>query len=110
MQRRSMIAGAGAALIGSRSAHAAIPGLNVALPAGTRDEALLDQLPGKKPLIKLSWRPPNYEEPLAVFRTPITPNDSFFVRYHLAGIPDMDQLRSWSLSIGGDAAEHPVTI
>jgi len=113
MQRRSMVLGTGAALIGGgrlAPAQAAIPGLNAALPAGAREEAVLEQLPGKKPLIKLSWRPPNYEAPLAVFRTPITPNDSFFVRYHLAGIPEMAELRDWSLRIGGDAAERPVQL
>src|SRR5215472_19014610 len=61
-------------------------------------------LPGKNNLIKLSWRPPNYEAPLEAFHTPITANESFFVRYHLADIPEMEELRSWSLKIGGDAA------
>ncbi|HEX2655073.1 MAG TPA: twin-arginine translocation signal domain-containing protein, partial [Xanthobacteraceae bacterium] len=44
------------------------------LPDGTREEAILDALPGKKPLIKLSYRPPNYETPLSYFAAPITPN------------------------------------
>ena len=113
MRRRSMMLGTGAALLGGAklaSAQKTIPGLNPTLPAGTREEALLEQLPGKKPLIKLSWRPPNYEAPLSAFRTPITPNDSFFVRYHLAGIPEMDELRTWSLQIDGDAAQHPVQL
>ena len=35
----------------------------------------MESLPGKKPLIKLAYRPPNYESPLEYFRTPITPND-----------------------------------
>jgi hypothetical protein len=47
----------------------------------------LDALPGKQPLIKLSYRPPNYETPVAFFSSPITRNDAFFVRYHLADIP-----------------------
>src|SRR5947207_11294047 len=53
-------------------------------PEGARSNAVLDALPGKKPLIKLSYRPPNYETPLEYFRTAITPNDAFFVRYHLS--------------------------
>ena len=57
------------------------------LPEGTRAAAVLDALPGKKPLIKLSYRPPNYETPIEYFRTEITPNDAFFVRYHLSDIP-----------------------
>ena len=51
----------------------------------TWGEAVLDALPGKKPLIKLTYRPPNYETPIEYFRTAITPNDAFFVRYHLVG-------------------------
>src|SRR5215470_4635543 len=40
-----------------------------ALPAGVRAEAVLEALPGKEPLIKLSYRPPNYETPIEYFRT-----------------------------------------
>jgi DMSO/TMAO reductase YedYZ molybdopterin-dependent catalytic subunit len=68
-----------------------------------RDNAILDTLPGKKPLIKLSYRPPNYETPLEYFRTAITPNDAFFVRYHLAGIPEVDA-KTWKLTVGGEGA------
>jgi len=103
MRRRSILLGTGMALLTAR-ANAAVSGLNAALPAGAREEAVLEKLPGKNNLIKWSWRPPNYEAPLEAFRTPITPNESFFVRYHLAGVPEMDALRNWSLKIGGDAA------
>jgi hypothetical protein len=48
----------------------------------------LEALPGKKPLIKLTYRPPDYETPLSHFTPEITPDESFFVRYHLAGIPE----------------------
>ena len=37
------------------------------LPQGTLESAVLEALPGKKPLIKRSYRPPNYESPLAAF-------------------------------------------
>src|SRR6266851_4560292 len=73
------------------------------LPGGMRSEAVLDALPGKKPLIKLSYRPPNYETPVELLRTAITPNDAFFVRYHLADIPEV-RADSWRLSVGGDGA------
>ena len=44
--------------------------------------------PQKRPLIRLTARPPQLETPFAVFNEgPITPNDAFFVRYHLADIP-----------------------
>ena len=103
-------AGAGAVLAGTSIAfprlfetEAAVPGLPVALPQGTRSEAVLEALPGKKPLIKLTYRPPNYETPIEYFRTPLTPNDAFFVRYHLADIPEVDAAK-WRLAVGGDGA------
>jgi sulfite dehydrogenase len=68
-------------------------------------EALI-ALPGKKPLIKRSFRPPNYETPLADLRTPFTANDAFFVRYHLANIPQIDA-RTWRLRIGGPSIVRP---
>src|SRR6516162_3908662 len=95
--RRHLIkaAGAGLALTGSgvelRSARAAGAAIDLpaALPDGARSSAVLDSLPGKKLLIKLSYRPPNYETPIEYFRTAITPNDAFFVRYHLSNIPEV---------------------
>jgi sulfite dehydrogenase len=64
---------------------------------------MLDALPGKKPLIKLTYRPPNYETPIEYFRTAITPNDAFFVRYHLPKIPEVDA-RTWKITVGGEGA------
>jgi len=37
------------------------------LPEGTLSSAVLEALPGKKPLIKRSFRPPNYETPVERF-------------------------------------------
>ena len=48
----------------------------------------LVQFPQKRPLILLTTRPPQLETPFSVFNEGIfTPNDAFFVRYHLAQIP-----------------------
>jgi len=74
------------------------------LPSGVYDTATLEALPGKKPLIKLSYRPPNYETPASYFAAPITPNEAFFVRYHLADIPAAIDVNSWTLRVGGDGA------
>jgi DMSO/TMAO reductase YedYZ molybdopterin-dependent catalytic subunit len=79
------------------------------LPEGTRQEALLDALPGKRPLIKLSYRPPNYETPIDLLRSAITPSDAFFVRYHLSDIPEVDA-RNWRLSVGGDGARSALSL
>ncbi len=76
------------------------------VPAGAAASAVLEALPGKKPLIKLSYRPPNYETPLEYFTQPVTPNDVFYVRYHNSVIPQVD-VATWNLSVGGDAAQAP---
>jgi sulfite dehydrogenase (cytochrome) subunit A len=76
------------------------------LPKGTVDGGVLDALPGKQALLKRSYRPPNYETPLEVFKDVITPNDRFFVRWHLSEIPQVD-VSSWKLNVGGDAASRP---
>ena len=97
--RRSLLKGAsvGAALVVSgvrfpqlSEAEAASLNLPGELPEGTRADAILHALPGKKPLIKLTYRPPNYETPIEYLRSAITPNDAFYVRYHLSDIPQVD--------------------
>jgi DMSO/TMAO reductase YedYZ molybdopterin-dependent catalytic subunit len=118
ISRRSLLEAAGGALA-LTAAGPAWPGgageqpgealLSPLLPAGTRAEAVLDTLPGKKPLIKLTYRPPNYEAPVAYLRTVITPNDEFFVRYHLADIPQIDG-GTWKLNLGGEGANGDLQI
>jgi DMSO/TMAO reductase YedYZ molybdopterin-dependent catalytic subunit len=110
ISRRSLLhaAGTGAVLAGTgvRSVFAqGAPALSPQLSEGVRQAAQLDALPGKKPLIKLAYRPPNYETPVEYLRDAITPNDAFFVRYHLADIPEVDA-KTWRLAIGGEGAER----
>jgi DMSO/TMAO reductase YedYZ molybdopterin-dependent catalytic subunit len=103
-------AGAGAALAASglafpkfSEAEAAGVALTPGVPSGISTYVQMGTLPGKKPLIQLADRPPNYESPLEYLRTPITPNDQFFVRYHLADIPEI-KVESYKISVGGDGA------
>jgi sulfite dehydrogenase len=112
MKRRQIFTGMGAAILASGPAGAVEKPrwMSPQLPDGTRDEATLEALPGKQKLIRLSGRPPNYEAPIETFRSAITPDDQFFVRYHLAGIPTMAELGKWSLAVGGDAAERQLTL
>jgi DMSO/TMAO reductase YedYZ molybdopterin-dependent catalytic subunit len=76
------------------------------LPSGTLESSVLDTLPGKLPLIKRAYRPPNFETPTSYFNEVITPNNVFFVRYHLSNIPEVSA-QDWRLSIGGDSVEKP---
>jgi sulfite dehydrogenase len=51
-------------------------------------ERPLVKYPQKRLMIGMTSRPPQLETPFSVFNDGvITPNDAFFVRYHLAGIP-----------------------
>jgi len=75
------------------------------LPDGTLAEQFLYTLPGKVPLIKKTYRPPNFETPIEYFRAPITPNKAFFVRWHLAGIPQV-KAKDWSLTVGGESVQN----
>jgi DMSO/TMAO reductase YedYZ molybdopterin-dependent catalytic subunit len=97
------------ASLGTAALAAGMPPLDPRLPAGVATEAKLEALPGKAPLIKLAYRPPNYEAPLSVFKDTITPNESFFVRYHLADIPNVNAA-TWRLAVGGDGAATPFEI
>ena len=73
------------------------------LPSGTIESSTLETLPGKVPLVKRAFRPPNYETPIAYFDDVITPNDRFFVRWHLMNIPEVNAA-TWRLTVGGDGA------
>ena len=69
-------------------------------PAGRHlASSALDALPGKRPLIKRSYRPPNFETPVELFREAYTPNDAFYVRWH-SGVPEV-ALADWRLRVAG---------
>ncbi len=63
----------------------------VTLPFENGERPLVNY-PQKRPMIGLTSRPPQLETPFSIFNDgPITPNNAFFVRYHLAGVPlDID--------------------
>ena len=110
LTRRHLITAVAGSVVGGsdlalKSLTAAAASINrpSALPEGTRSNTILDALPGKKPLLKLSYRPPNYETPIEYFRTAITPTDAFFVRYHHSLIPEVD-VRTWKVAVGGEGA------
>jgi sulfite dehydrogenase (cytochrome) subunit A len=84
--RFALTAGTGA-LVAGPAGLAFAADATTTLPIGNGERPLV-AYPGKRPLIRLTTRPPQLETPFAVFdEGPITPNDAFFVRYHLANIP-----------------------
>jgi DMSO/TMAO reductase YedYZ molybdopterin-dependent catalytic subunit len=59
--------------------------------------------PQKRPLIRLTTRPPQLETPFAVFNEGIlTPNDAFFVRYHLSDIPTRIDPATYRVRVHGE--------
>ena len=77
-------------------------------PPGEADDALL-RFPGKVPMRALNDSPPNLETPWLFYREDITPNDAFFVRWHLQFIPTTVDLRTWRLKVGGHV-EQPLEL
>ena len=69
-------------------------------------EGQLVKLAGKKPLRLLSDRPPNFETPLKYFLLDLTPNNVFFVRWHLSGLPSAVNEDTFRLRIGGNVSKR----
>ncbi|MBI5640254.1 MAG: molybdopterin-dependent oxidoreductase [Nitrospirae bacterium] len=64
------------------------------------------RFPEKTDLIVLTSRPPQLETPMSHFRDLITPNESLFVRWHLANIPTSVDLNTWRLKVGGNTEKE----
>ncbi len=102
MQRRQFLgwaaAGAAATAFGTRSFAASD---TVTLPFANGERPLVTY-PQKRPLIQLTSRPPQLETPFEVFNESLlTPNDAFFVRYHLADIPLSIDPDTYTIEIAG---------
>ncbi len=110
LNRRQWLVGVGAvALAGSGATKALAADKLVTLPFGNGERPLV-KYPGKRPMIRLTARPVQLETPFSVFNEgPITPNDAFFVRYHLAGIPTSIDPDTFTISVGG-MVNTPLTI
>ena len=78
-------------------------------PGSSGGDGLLAALPGKKPLIQRAFRPPNFETPLADLAPLYTDNGVFFVRYHLAVIPQV-AAAAWRLQVGGPSTQRPLEL
>lgn len=99
IDRRSVLQGgvallAGTSLLGKSTFALAEKTVTLPFENGTRP---LGKFPQKRTMIVQTSRPPQLETPFSMFNeSVITPNDAFFVRYHLAGIPleiDPDKFR-----------------
>jgi sulfite dehydrogenase len=91
MNRRTLLRGGAALVTGSGaigvSSLAGFAAETVVLPFENGDRPIV-KYPQKRKMIVLTSRPPQLETPFSVFNeNVITPNDAFFVRYHLADVP-----------------------
>src|SRR6266567_5160596 len=85
---------AGAALMASPDRMTSVLGASLSM----RD---LVRFPEKTEMILLTDRPPQLETPLHYFRQDLTPNEAFYVRWHLEGIPTSVDPGVFRLQIGG---------
>ena len=88
------------------AAGAAALGTNT-LEAGTTQQPIDNRkvsdvaFPEKRPLIMYSDRPPLLETPRDVFTSVLTPNDQFFVRWHMPDIPTHLDPDTFTISVNG---------
>ena len=74
-------------LLGADGARAQSTG-GIVLPFGNGERPITEDFPQKGAMILQRTRPPQLETPFEVFDQGVfTPNDRFFVRWHLANIP-----------------------
>src|ERR1700682_1508689 len=110
LDRRQVMKRAGmAALATGFGSFRALALDTVTLPFDNGERPLV-RYPEKRPMIGLTSRPPQLETPFSVFNDgAITPNNAFFVRYHLADIPyDIDP-EQFTLEIKGKV-DHPLKL
>ena len=90
----------GLSALGPRIIHAKEPAsLDLPFERGSRP---LVAFPQKRPLMAMTTRPPQLETPFHIFNENIfTPNDAFFVRWHLPNIPTTVDPLTFRLSIRG---------
>jgi DMSO/TMAO reductase YedYZ molybdopterin-dependent catalytic subunit len=98
LQTSIIMGGLGA--LGHQSLRAqTTPSISLPFARGRRP---LIAFPEKRPLMVMTTRPPQLETPFSVFNESVfTPNDAFFVRWHLANIPTTIDLQTFRLTIRG---------
>jgi DMSO/TMAO reductase YedYZ molybdopterin-dependent catalytic subunit len=67
------------------------------------------QFPEKIKLVVRTDRPPNLEMPLKYLREDLTPNEAFYVRWHLGITPTRVDVNAFRLSLGGHV-ERPLKL
>jgi DMSO/TMAO reductase YedYZ molybdopterin-dependent catalytic subunit len=97
--------------------RAGVAGLAGLFPAGCgrrtevapADAATLMRFPQKVALRAINDRAPCLETPWPYFRHDLTPNEAFYVRWHLEALPTHVDVRAWRLKVGGHV-ERPLEL
>jgi DMSO/TMAO reductase YedYZ molybdopterin-dependent catalytic subunit len=80
------------------------------LPGGPDTRPLTTAFPEKGEMILQRIRPPLLETPFEVFdQGVLTPNDQFFVRWHLAAVPQKVDVTTFRLAVDGHV-ERPLSL
>lgn len=105
LSRRRLLHWAGAAgVVGLLPA-----GCGKRTPAAEDSDDPLARFPGKVAMRVVNDRPPCLETPWRYFRQDLTPNDAFYVRWHLQALPTAIDLKTWRLRIDG-AVDRPLEL
>ena len=111
LARRDVLLGAGTlglSLAAGRASGAPVADLHLA--GGSGERALTGDFPEKGEMVLQRTRPPLLETPFDVFDKGIfTPNDRFFVRWHLANVPQAVDVETFKLEVTG-VVDHVLTL
>jgi DMSO/TMAO reductase YedYZ molybdopterin-dependent catalytic subunit len=110
LDRRRFLQLTGAAVAGAY----ALDGIPLRGASARAAEPLFEQMPRlafpeKRDLIMRADRPPNLEMPLKYLSEDLTPNEVFYVRWHLGILPTRIDLAEYRLSVGGHV-EKPLSL
>lgn len=104
LTRRGWMLGAGAALLPIGCSERR-PGSGE--PAG--DGETFSRFPGKVAMRVINDRPVCLETPWRYFQSDLTPNEAFYVRWHLQAVPMAIDLATWRLRVDG-AVDRPLEL
>lgn len=109
-RRRLFLQTAGAGLIGLMSKSSKSWAASMETLSFGNGERELIAYPQKRKLMRITTRPPHLETPFEIFdEGVITPNDAFFVRYHLANFPLSINPDTYKLKVGGNVS-NPLSL
>ncbi len=109
-RRRQFLMTAGAGLVGLMALPSKTwAAVTETMPFGNGEREMI-AYPQKRKLMRITTRPPHLETPFEIFNEGVlTPNDAFFVRYHLANIPMSIDPDTYQLNISGHV-DKPISL